>query len=43
MTEMTDIAQMTWFKDFETTNDKKALVAKVSGIWLSAVRYSTVR
>ena len=34
MTEMTDIAQMTWFKDFETTSDKKALVTKVHMVLL---------
>lgn len=29
---MTDNAQMKWFEEFETTQDKKGLVAKVSAI-----------
>lgn len=30
--EMTDTAQMKWFDEFETTQDKKGLVTKVSAI-----------
>eukprot|EP00904_Undaria_pinnatifida_P007085 jgi/Undpi1/3506/HiC_scaffold_16.g06878.m1 len=36
MEEMTDIAQMKWFKEFDTTNDKKALIAKI----LASIIYS---
>ena len=44
MEEMTDIAQMKWFKEFDTTNDKKALIAKVRTVpWGSLNRAGMCR
>ena len=36
---MTDIAQMKWLDEYKTTNDKKALVAKVRCCCCYTIRY----